>query len=73
MVQLVCLRKAALVMLFLITATIFSQPNETMPASIPDEIVADWKITQQLLKKLKLRFLKSTLQKLPAHHLRLII
>jgi hypothetical protein len=30
-------------MLFLITATIFSQPNETMPASIPDEIVADWK------------------------------
>jgi hypothetical protein len=43
MAQLVCLRIAVLLILFLIPVTLFSQPSETMPASIPDEIVADWK------------------------------
>jgi hypothetical protein len=37
------LRLPALLTLFLIPVKLFSQPSDTMPASIPDEIVADWK------------------------------
>lgn len=43
MAQFKSLRIAVLFMLLLIPVTIFSQPDETMPASIPDDIVADWK------------------------------
>jgi hypothetical protein len=34
---------SALFTLFLIPVAIFSQPDETMPTSIPDEIISDWK------------------------------
>lgn len=43
MKQFSCLRIAAFLVLYLVPVTIFSQPSETMPASIPDEIIADWK------------------------------
>jgi hypothetical protein len=37
------LRIFALLALFLSPVALFSQPSDTMPASIPDEIIADWK------------------------------
>jgi hypothetical protein len=43
MVHFSVLRILAILSLFLIPVTLFSQPDETMPSSIPDEIVSDWK------------------------------